>query len=481
MNETPTVRALLDWEDSCPDLLFERVPGSDAYFWPLARWPIANALASANLNVTAHTSLAQQTSRLYYLKRMVREALPNPASSDHLREKVDHLFVVSGKTRTSAPKGVGNWLSDAFAVALGSRAAVVQDAGFDLLTPRSDRPANSRTWTWAPASARIRDAAKAHALSDSERDKVVTFLDQVYFHLKDLLPERLHDGITQEVLGWVSRLRHSDAEFNALLGRVNPRRVYMEDASYGHLSNFIRIAHERNIEVAELQHGWIGASHAAYNYGRAWFDSDLTSSLPDTLLTFGEHWGEELRFPGKLVPVGKPLLERAAESALPFEERQCRLLVVSSVYNRDQLVAAATSLRLLLPEHWEIALRPHPSERTDAEVLFASALSHGITIDQVLDVNASISASRAVVGMISTVLFEALALGVHIGVIETDLADFYANATIFPLRLDSEESYAGFARTLCSSEAPTAGNARSIWHDRPIERFLDFCESGHQL
>lgn len=478
MTETSTVRALLDLEDSGAEVLLERAPGSSAYLWPLARWPIAGALASAHLKVTAHTQLGLRTNRLYYLKRMLREALPNPRSSDRLSANAEHLFFVSGVTRTSAPRGVGNWLCDGFAEALGNRAVVIQQAGFDLLTPRSQRPANPRTRTWAPAAARIRDAAQAAPPSGADRDQVIRFLDDIYTRLGELLPEEAHGRITDEVLGWVGRLRPADAEFNALLDRARPRRIYMEDASYGHLSDSIRIAHERGIEVAELQHGWIGASHAAYNYGRAWFDSPLTSSLPDTLLTFGEYWGERLRFPGRIVPVGKPILERAAISAALYAERPNRLLLVSSVYEQERLLEAAAKLRRLLPTNWEIALRPHPTERADAETLFADALAHGVVIDRVLDVNASISSSRAVAGLVSTVLYEALPLGVHIGIIETDLAEFYTDAEVFPRRLEDDASFAEFAKTLLSGSAPDPESARSIWQADAVETFLRSCATS---
>ena len=472
MNETLAARALLELENASPPFLLEKVPGSAAYLWPLARWPISDALASAHLNVIAHEQVNSRTSRLYYLKRMAREALPNPRSVDRLRTPVPHLFFVSGVTRTSAKRGVGNWLSDEFAMALAESAVVVQEAAVDMLTPQRERPANPRTWSWYPAAARIRDAAKANTLSEENRAHVTQFLGKIYSSLGEALPPNLHDGITAKVIGWVERVHAADAEFTSLLNRTRPRRIYMEDASYGHYSNFIRIAHEREIEVAELQHGWIGASHAAYNFGQAWFDSPLTSSLPDQLLTFGSYWGEQLRFPGVVTPIGKPILEQAKRSAQPYSDRQHRLLIVSSVYERQKLIAAAKLLRKLLPTTWSVLLRPHPSERSDAETLFAEAIADGVSIDQEIDVNASIGSSRAVVGMVSTVLFEALPMHVHIGVIETGLAEFYADATVFPQRLDIEDSFSGFAARIVSTTPAQGEHVHSIWKPDPIQSFL---------
>ncbi len=473
MSETSAVRALLGIETLDAELLFTQAPDSDALLWPLARMPIANALASAQLNVTAHAQLAQQDNRLYYLKRAIRERIPNPRSSDRLLNPVEHLFFVSGKTMNSSARGLENWLCDAFALALGNSAAVVQVHEYDSLTPRSERPANRRTWTWAPAAARIRDAAKAKPLAEPANELISWFLEEVFSRLGDILPASAHERITQEVIGWVTQLQHADREFEALLDRTRPKRIYMEDASYGHYSNFIRLAHEREIEVVELQHGWIGSSHAAYNYGEAWFDTSLTRSLPRTLATFGGYWASELRYPGKTVAVGKPLLERAVAAASRYTERKHRALVVSSVYERERLIAAARSLRHTLPPSWEIALRPHPTERNDAEVLFAEALADGVVLDQEQDVNSSVAASRAVIGMVSTVLFEALPLGVHIGVIETGLAEFYADSQVFPHRLHNEVSFADFATMLTSTTAPEMQARQYIWHPDPVPTFLE--------
>ncbi len=478
MSDTVIIRALLDLEDSGFDLLFTKVPGTQAYLWPLARWPIANALASAQLKVVGPAGPSQTFVPFDYLRLVARELLPNPRSVDRLRAEVEHLFIVGGGTHTSAPLGIGNWLSDAFAQALGDQAAVVQEDVLDFhLTRRKSRPANPRTWTKDPVATRVGRAAKGHPLDASQRERVIGFLEAIFSRLGGLLEPSQHDGIIQEVLKRASRVRYDEVEFSSILDRLRPRRIYLEEAAYGHYAGYNRLAHERGIEVAELQHGWIGASHAAYNYGQAWFDSPLTSSLPDTLLTFGEFWSEELRIPARSVPVGKPLLEFSANGARGYLERQPRLLLVSSVYETEKLIAAGVLLKRLLPDFWEVALRPHPSERANTELIFADALSHGVTIDREVDVNVSISCSRAVVGIVSTVLFEALPFNVHIGVIETDLAEFYAGNNIFPERLDDEGSFSKFVNAICSVEAPPGESGRAIWQPKSVEGFLRYSRS----
>lgn len=469
MTQTATVKALLSVENSGAEVLFEQLQGTSAYIWPLARWPIARALAQTESKLELRGTAP--ASKLQILNRVARLALPNPQSSDRI-EPTEHLFVVSGTTRGDADRGTGNWLSDAFAQALGSRAAVVQDASFDILTPRAQRPANPRTWTYSQASARIWRASQERPLDSDQRAHARLVLSGIF----DLFGAALSPGLRERLLGQIipllERAPHAESEFVSLLDRVSPRRIYLQMAAYGDRSNLIRIAHARGIAVSELQHGWIGPAHAAYNFGRAFQSTDLASSLPDTLLTFGTYWGKDLKFPGRIVPVGKPSLERAASDANALSTREARLLVVSSEYETQRLIDAAIILRRSLPASWKVAVRPHPAERPAAVKLFERALEHGVELDPILDLNASLLASRAVVGMTSTVLFEALAFGVTVGVVETDLAKHYASADAFPNRLHEEESFIAFVEKLENPPVSRQIGVDDIWQPEAVAAFL---------
>lgn len=469
MSKTRTVSALLAAEDSGSDVLFERLYGSNAFLWPIARWPIARALSQAEVKLELRAG--KPATKAQILQRVARLALPNPASADKV-PSAEHLFMVSGTTHADARRGVGNWLSDDFAEALGGRAAVIQDAPFDILTPRAKRPANPRTWTYSQASARIWRAAQATPLSDVQRERATQALSGMFDLFGPLLSQDLRQRLVGQIIPLLELTPHAEAEFIALLDRAQPQTIYMQMAAYGDRSNLIRIAHDRGISVAELQHGWIGEAHAAYNFGRAFVDSEMASSLPDTLLTFGHYWGKDLSFPGRIVPVGKPPLEATSLSAPSYDSRQRRLLVISSEYETGKLIEAVTLLRQHLPDEWELVLRPHPAERADAEVLFEQALSHGAVLDPMVDLNASLSASRAVVGMTSTVLFEALPFNINVGVIETDLAKYYANAATFPNRLDDEASYSAFAKTIQRPPVTQQSEIDDMWHPNPVSTFL---------
>lgn len=82
MSKTGTVSALLAAEDSGSDVLFERLPGSSAFLWPIARWPIARALAQAEVKLELRAS--KPATKAQVLQRVARLALPNPASADNV-------------------------------------------------------------------------------------------------------------------------------------------------------------------------------------------------------------------------------------------------------------------------------------------------------------------------------------------------------------------------------------------------------------
>src|SRR5690606_22245415 len=121
------------------------------------------------------------------------------------------------------------------------------------------------------------------------------------------------------------------------------------------------------IPIAEPQHGWVGESHAAYNFGKAFFGSELEQYLPDYLLTFGEFWSEGLRTPSLQVPIGKPYLEMMAKTH-PATTRD-QILVTSSIYKTEDLVRLALAIRDGTPRDITVAVRPHPRERVRAGTL----------------------------------------------------------------------------------------------------------------
>lgn len=474
MTETSGMRALLDLEDAAPAVLFETIPGLDVPIWPLARWPFSRAIAETDIG-TALPVYQRPTARQRALIA-ARRMIPNRHSTRHA-PKADHLFVVSGWTKVRGQGGYRNWLADDFCEALGKSSIVAQDAYLDALSGADQRPLNRSTYTYALANERIIRRTARRPLGPQDRARVERALraifDLVAFDVTDAGRERA----IADALGRADRARHARDEFARLLDRVTPRRIYMQTAAYGNRAPEIALAHERGIEVAELQHGWIGSSHAAYNFGAAMREPAMVRCLPDTLLGYGEYWGRDIRFPGRFVPIGKPTLDRTTLNVLPWADRPRTVLFVSSNFEHDLVDRALLAVRDALPSDWSLVLRPHPVERATAAQRHAAVLAHdGIELGLSVDGGEALARSRAVIGFSSTMLFEALAYGCHTAVLESVLAEHYASADIFPTRIDRELTQVDVAVQGFLSP-PTAVDrtlSDSVWRPDGTSAFADF-------
>ena len=466
------MRALLEFENEPRDVFAEKVPGASALLWPLARSAVAGAIAAEDVGTGAPV-YARPPLRLRVQKR-VRRALPNPHSSDRA-PRAEHLLVVAGWTKTPTAAGYENWLSDDFAAALGDRAVVVQDAFLDRLSRGNQRPLlSAQTYSYARAAERVTHRAAARPLTD-EQTTAVRLAVREYFRLLPFpVTEAAQERTAVDVLGRAARVSAEVTEFSRLLDRVQPRRIHMQTAAYGVRSPQIREAHERGISVSELQHGWIGRSHLAYNFGAVMHTAPMIDHLPDKLLTFGEFWGEGLKFPGELVPVGKPALDREKTAAQPYDRRARRLLFVSTRYAHETLEEVVLALRSALPDDWTFAVRPHPSENAG----FAARVPRligvpRIEIDPIAHAGASLMASRAVVGFSSTMLYEALAFGCHVAVVESSAAQHYTDAAVFPLRIEAEGDLSHIAEALASPPTATERElAERVWRPDAVAHFL---------
>src|SRR5690606_30011352 len=130
-----------------------------------------------------------------------------------------------------------------------------------------------------------------------------------------------------------------------------------------------------------------------------------------TVLTFGSFWSDGIRHPAEIVVVGKPHLEEQAILTPAPEERPRTVLVVSSVADVESTTEFVLALVAGLPEGWGVKFRPHPSERADYRERYQQLAKANVAFDLEPDVYVSMAGARAVVGVASTVLFEAVAMG----------------------------------------------------------------------
>jgi hypothetical protein len=467
MKRNRATAALMALEDAAPEVLFAPIPGTSVQLWPLMRWPLASAMASSEYATRLAPRVQSPGSKAL---RAVRSLSRSSSPSRILRERADVLFVGSGSTLTRTPAGLRNVLVEDFAEALEGRGIVLQDA--PIMSGAA--PSFPRTWSFDDAIVRTELAVRLtprRALTAETARLARAIAGQVEFPIEPDLAERA----IRTTVARAQRAPRIVAEFGRVLDRVNPAIVVMEGAAYGDRSGQIAEAKRRGIVVAELQHGWIGAAHAAYNFGAAARDSRLLTALPDVLLTFGEFWGEGISVPFGTVPVGKPHLESAQAGTVPVLKREKRVLIASNVSHPEETAAFVLQVRDSLPAGWRVAFRPHPQERTDVAGRYPSLLNaDGVEIDDEPDVYVSFGRSRVVISGPSTVLYEALSLGCPVIVRRSTVTDYYLDPEVFTNAIGAgEHPAAALQHVYDGKEAEVSPALRDrLWSPGARQRFL---------
>lgn len=397
------MRRFLDLEDEAPDELFEVLPGATVPFWALVRVQIFRIL-SAQQTGSVEVVVASEWNRWKEATRVARSYLPSRWDAARFSRRHDTVFYVPGVTLAVEGRRTRNWLVDEFAEAAGD-ALVVQVRPLPAPTgPPVFRP----TLSMEPAIGRSRWRARGTSLPTGTARSMDRLL-AAFAHRLDQPSDAFAN-----IGPWLKRTEllrpHELNELERVLDRTRPKVVIFDNASYTYHGEWVGLMKDAGAYVAEPQHGWIGPSHAAYNYGRAFDAPSLRRALPDELLTFGTYWSDSVRHPGLVTAIGKPHLARQVAAAPT--ERERRILVVSSRAEPGATDEFVVGLRAALGDEWAIDFRPHPGERSQTFHRYPRlSADSGVGIDVVPDVYESLKRSAVVVGEASTVLFEARAFG----------------------------------------------------------------------
>lgn len=413
LRTTAAMQRILDLEDSAPGELLEVLPGATVPFWAQVRMQLSWALSEESTGSVAVAT--DNWTRRAELTRLAKGFLPNRWDATQRARRHDVLFYVGGGTLASRGGRARNWLVDSFAESTDD-AIVIQRRP---LPDPTGLPGFSPTLSMEGATARARLRARGYTPAAS----TVEVVDRLLAFFADELGVKpaAVASLRRRVLRTEAHRPHELASLRRVVQKVRPRVVIMDTASYTYNGEAVGVFKDAGAYVAEPQHGWIGPSHAAYNYGRVFEQPSLRRALPDELLTFGEFWSEGVRLPAKTTAIGKPHLEELARSAPSVRRR--RLIVISSRAAPEETDRFVIELRSVVDPQWDIVFRPHPGERVAVQERYPAIVAHDrIEVDAHADVYDSLADARAVVGVASTVLFEAAAFGCEVIARENDFA-----------------------------------------------------------
>jgi len=217
-----------------------------------------------------------------------------------------------------------------------------------------------------------------------------------------------------------------------MLKWLKPQRILV--VASNQFAPLIWAASTLHIPTVELQHGIIASEHLEYSV-----PVGMTKKLfPDYFLIFGNYWKEAIDnlplIPERLVVFGYPYFERMFIKYNNLVIKENQIVVISQGTIGRELSKFAVKLALIKRGEFKIIYKLHPGEQDRAKTLYTElyeAKEQGLLeiVDKDIPTLYSLfSRSRWQVGVYSTALFEGIALGCHLILVDLPGIEF-----MFPL------------------------------------------------
>lgn len=243
-------------------------------------------------------------------------------------------------------------------------------------------------------------------------EEIKQFTDYLFQRIESVFPER-SDEFAPFVSSLRSRLFLYDNEMFFLsrsLGRFlhssKPRMLIVDSASYGfrHLV-YVRVAKALGIPTAEVQHGFISKGHFSYNFHNNIVNAPvLREYLPDSILMHGEYWRSRANTPARTFVMGNPSLR----DVVVKEKKRFDFLFISQSHVYENLIELVMELHSRIGHQKSICYRLHPSESKLMTFFRERFKETTISIDSDTPIQELLCESENIVGVDSTVLWEAL-------------------------------------------------------------------------
>ena len=200
--------------------------------------------------------------------------------------------------------------------------------------------------------------------------------------------------------------------------RVKPKIIFIEEGYYGSFSDVISIAKDLGIQVGEFQHGLIGPNHVGYNYPASFLrSSKFQKMLPDFFLGYGEKWTNWIDIPGEKINIGNPHLTESIGLVKKIKNHKKVILLMTAGMSYENFCYVVKPILTLTP-NYRFILRVSPFEKSDVETRYGELLENGVELSVNDNLYDDLSLSDIVLTEFSTVLFESLAFGCPVIIIE---------------------------------------------------------------
>ncbi len=443
-----------------PAILEYRCPDTGLLTWPLLRNQFMRSLTSPLHYQNAQTITPPPSGRYRRaLSALPKVLLANASRWKELRGEI--LIMASGAGHFQRSARSFNRITDYFALESIDNTVTIEGL-MDWKVP-VDR-FNEKACYFLPWQGKIDLVGKIRKTRRhvEASDDLVEFVRQ---RAVDGLDLRIEDSQAEYLKSMVAmktaRLPAMLSTYHAILNRVRPKLVLLEQGCYSDLGVFNLVARELRIRVAEPQHGLVSSGHDAYSYSTTLRNSgEYRRYLPHDFLGYGSWWNQQINAPVAKRVIGHPhYIEQVEQVARPSEAK-VNIVILSDGFDFDKYLDLANELASRVGVRYRVVLRPHPLERERVWSQFKKEVPGKIEIDRERDIYPTLAAAFAVVGEISTGLFEAMGLADRIYVWATAKASYACPEHPFVDFRDGAE----LAERLLGP-APSAGGipVESIW------------------
>ena len=239
-------------------------------------------------------------------------------------------------------------------------------------------------------------------------------------YFKISIPQEIKKQWKEILDNYLYRRRYLVSYYTYILNRVKPKVIMMVVSYSFDRMILCEIAKEKSIPVVELMHGVMTKGYLPYCFPKRM----QLESFPDFIFTFGKHeYTEKLPISSKRVlPVGFPELEQYTKCKKTHKRKQ--ILFIS----QGQVEIAQIAKELsdsISDDEYEIIYKLHPKEYASWQKDLGEYLRKP-NIQVAGDYNHTVyeylSQADWVVGIYSTVLFEATAFDTKIAILKSSMS-----------------------------------------------------------
>lgn len=465
----PSFRRVLEIEAS-EELISFCCPHTGIPLWTALRQPVLRLFGISPLYGGAFVDTDYRVARgaAKKARHLARAAFHNAAAWPRLRGRGAITLSATGTGLVLESGRYFNRLSDHLLLAERDRSVSIEDS-FDWIWPWPR--ANDRIVFRAPVQAAV--ALRGRALEPLYASRVRPFVELVAERVERILGTA-PDAATRRWLGAVAARRLATAPYEVdayrrMFRRLGTRILIKEEGCYGHAAPMIVAARDLGIVTAEHQHGLVSAGHDAYNFAPSVAASAAyRRTLPQYFLSYGSWWQDQINAPLAKVVIGNPHRDHRLRGWREGERSD--ILVLGDSIDRDFYRAFCRELAASAPPGLRVAFRPHPIERPQFAQEGERRKWQGIRIDDRPDIYDSFAAAAAVVGEMSTGLFEAAGLVPGIYVMDTAKSRFGMPDHPFAKIGGADE----LLDRLAGPGAAAPVDAEAIWASGWQQRYRDF-------